>query len=61
MDFGGGGTEREGWVSYANELWMTKKRSSQASWKNDAWELLPQICVVSGNIMWISGQIHKIT
>jgi hypothetical protein len=25
MDFGGRGTEREGWISYANELRMKKE------------------------------------
>jgi len=38
--FDAGGTEREGWKSDAIKLRMKKKRSSQASWKHAAWELL---------------------
>jgi hypothetical protein len=33
------GTEREGWMKI-RILARTKKRSSQASWKHAAWELL---------------------
>jgi hypothetical protein len=61
MDFGGGGTEREGWISSANELWMKKRGVPRLHGNMPPGNSFPQICVVSGNIMWISRQIHKIT
>jgi hypothetical protein len=50
-----------GWISYANELRMKKRGVPRLHENMLPGNSFPQICVVSGTIMWISGHIHKST
>jgi hypothetical protein len=61
MDFGGDGTGREG-CSKPRKLAVEEKRGVPTPHENMLpGNSFPQICIVSGNIMWISAQIHKST